>query len=285
MYIIHILYHTLLNSFKFWILFLLGIGLLSCKKQDDTISFDSKLAESEISMIMAIDDIEYITYEGMELSNNIMEAKTFHDEGPLGVACVKTSFSIQQNTTTIDFGEGCEGPDQKVRKGRIIISQTGKYFEPGTVVTSILENYSVNDIQIEGTLIITNTSPERTMNPTFTVNIENGKAIWPDQSFATREINYTRTWNRSSDHNEMIYLMSGISYGISRNGNSYTSEINNSLKYKLSCLGEYQFFPVEGKVTLFPENDSNYQIDYGSGNCDNKIKITFNENIKEVALY
>lgn len=272
------------RNYSIFLILIFVLVFSACKKEDDTVRFDTAAAESEIAMIMALDDVEYITYEGLEQSNNIMEGRLKHDEGPLGSTCVSISFNTQQNTTTVDFGNGCEGPDKKVRKGKIIISQTGKYFEPGTVVTSVLENYSVNDILLEGIITITNTSPERTMTPTFSITIENGKANWPDQSFASREMNYTRLWMRSENHAEMQYLISGSASGIDRNGKTYTSEINNFLTYKLSCLEEHTWLPVTGTLSLFGSEEA-FQIDYGNGACDNEVTISQNDNLKKVTLF
>ncbi|MDQ3395495.1 MAG: hypothetical protein M3512_15480 [Bacteroidota bacterium] len=260
-------------------------GLCSCEKKKEDIVFDSKLAESEADMIMAFDDAEYITFEGMELSNNIMEGRALHDEGPLAALCAKASFSVQNNTTTIDFGEGCPGPDGKFRKGKINISQTGKYFEPGTIVTTVLDQYSVNDVLVDGTIILTNTSPERTQSTTFNIQINEGKAFWDDQTSATREIAYTRIWKRSDDPNKMEYEVSGTATGIGRNGKAYTSEIKNFLSYQWACLSSHTYLPVTGKLSLTFDNDEIFEIHYGTGACDNRIHVFHDGIMKDIDLF
>jgi hypothetical protein len=258
--------------------------LISCKKNEDIISFDSKSAEDEIALMMVFDDVDYITYEGIELSNNIMEGRVLHDEGPLGAACVSYSFSIQNSSTTIDFGNGCLGPEGKIRKGKLSITQTGKYFEPGTIITTVLDGYTVNDILLEGSITMTNISSERTMTPSFSVRLENGKATWSDQSFATRDTDYTRLWKRSSFHNEVEYFVSGPANGLTRDGGTYTSIINSALSYKWVCLDSHQFFPVEGKIS-FNEDQLVYIINYGNGDCDNKFIISLDEHDKLISLF
>lgn len=263
---------------------IIALIFVSCNKVDDVVAFVPKDAEREIQMIMAFDDVEYITYEGMELSNNIVEGRILHEEGPLGAACVSVSFNNQQNSTTIDFGDGCEGPGKKMRKGIITVTLTGKYFEPGTVFTATLENYVVNGVQLEGKLIITNISSQRTMTPSFSIKTENGRVIFQDQTFASREIEFIRSWNRSNVREEIQYHVSGFALGILDNGTSYTSEIQEELNYKWGCLENDKYLPVQGIVSLKVNENDPYILNYGTGDCDNKISISSNEKVKEVTM-
>lgn len=274
-------YHLYLLKIIFFIS-IAGLTFISCKNEDDVVAFLTSDAENELKMIMAFDDVEYITYEGMELSNNIMEGRTLHDEGPLGAACVSVSFNNQQNSTTIDFGEGCEGPGKIIRKGKIIITQTGKYFEPGTIITATSEKYTVNNVLVEGRIIIINTSGERTMKPSFSIKSENGKVIFSDEEFATRELDYVRVWNRSTNVAENQYYVSGSATGSFRNGTTYISEIQNDLNYKRECLETNFFLPVQGVVSLKLNEIDAYLLNYGNGTCDNKVSISSEENSKEV---
>lgn len=58
---------------------------------------------------------------------------------------------------TIDFGdENCLCRDSKKRRGKIIVTFTGKYRKPGTVITYGFDNYHVNDNHVDGTKIIRN---------------------------------------------------------------------------------------------------------------------------------
>jgi hypothetical protein len=257
----------------------------SCDKDDDQVAVETHTAESEVAMEMAFDDVDYITFEGMELSNNIYEARIAHDEGPLGEACVSTSFSLQNGITTIDFGDGCEGSDGKLRKGKIIISHTGRYFAPGSVITTHLENYSVNNIKIEGIRTVTNTSTQRTLTPVFNVRIEGGKLTWPDGTSATREINQTRTWKLSLNPDEIEYYIEGDASGVNRRGITYSTIIDSKLVYTVKCVHSDFYLPSSGKKSIILTNPEQIiEVDYGNGTCDNKLNISTEGRSREIEI-
>lgn len=258
------------NYLRNLLIFAIILISFSCNKKDDELVVDFEAAESEAQMEMVLEDVDYITFEGMELSNNIY-AKYQHDEGPLGVACVKVSFNLENNTTTLDFGGGCEGPDGKIRKGKMVISQTGKYFTPGSIITAQLDQYSVNDVKIEGIRRIENMSTDNTTNPIFSLRLENGRFNWSDGTHATRETSQSRTWTLTENRDQLTFSIDGSANGITRRGENYSSETTQMLTYDRSCTS---YLPTTGIQTLILENSNEqFEIDYGTGACENKVVL------------
>ena len=185
---------------------------------------------------------------------------------------------------TIDFGDGCEDKKGNVRKGKIIITFDGRRFMPGSSYVTTFEDYSINDIKIEGVRTVTNVSGSLEEHPTFTIVVEGGKATWPDGTFATRESNKKREWIREANPLKDEWHVTGNAAGTNRRGVAYTMEITETLVYKRECaIGNRVFMPVAGIKVLTTENRQ-MTIDYGDGECDRKVTVTINGETREVEV-
>lgn len=185
---------------------------------------------------------------------------------------------------TLDFGDGCEDVRGNVRKGKIIITYDGRRFFPGSSIVTTFDEYSINDIQIEGIRSVTNATGSLEEHPSFTVVVEGGKATWPDGTFATRESERKREWIRATNPVNDEWHVTGIATGTNRNSVSYTMEITEALIFKRECaISSRIFMPVEGVKVLTTENRQ-MTIDYGDGTCDKKVTITINGESKEVEV-
>lgn len=187
-------------------------------------------------------------------------------------------------TITIDFGDGCEDVFGNVRKGKIIITFSGKKFLPGSAVVTTFDGYSINDIQLSGVRTLTNITESNVQAPKFQVELEDGKAIWPDGTEATREHCLVREWIRAENplNDAMVVDQCAdaevAASGTNRRGRAYTMSIIEPLVYKRGCPiaveGVKQFVDVAtGKVIT---------VDYGDGNCDRIITISVDGNSRSV---
>jgi hypothetical protein len=182
---------------------------------------------------------------------------------------------------TINFGAGCTGPGGRVRKGIIKIEFKGRRFLPGSTVITTFQDYYVDGVKIEGTRTLTNISANETAPVSFTI-AEDGKVTWPDGTFATRVATRTRTWNRTTNPTGDSWTVTGSASGVNRKGREYTMTITKALVYKRECaITKKVFIAVEGTKELTCESKK-VTIDYGSGDCDNKVTITINGRSKDV---
>lgn len=268
-----------MKTLKLSIAFVALIGMVmtvsSCKKNDDTspqpqvnlsLSADDALAES------IFDNITIITDEAYDFCIGGFKSTDF-DAGILGPCATKTlDTTVFPRELTIDFGEeNCLCQDGKYRRGKILVTFTGRYRKPGTVITTGFEDYFVNDNQVDGTKVVTNMGRNEDNHPWFTVNVvgiihkalNGGTLSWNAQK--EREwIEGFLTPVRFDD----VYLITGTAQGIRPNGNTWERTIINPLRKEISCK-----WIVSGTVEIIPEGLSTRLLDYGNGDCDNIATI------------
>ncbi|MEQ8303431.1 MAG: hypothetical protein RIB47_08575 [Cyclobacteriaceae bacterium] len=189
-----------------------------------------------------------------------------------------------KGTITIDFGDGCEDARGNVRKGIIIINYEGRRFLPGSVIVTTFEGYEINGVKIEGKRTVTNVSGSLEEFPKFNIVVENGKATWPDGTFATREANRTREWIRAVNPLNDEWSVTGTAAGTNRNGTVYTMEVKEALVYKRECAVLNRIFMAVKGVKVLQVGDRVITIDYGDGECDRIVKVTINGESREVEV-
>lgn len=183
----------------------------------------------------------------------------------------------------IDFGDGCEDPRGNVRSGKIRVDFDGARFLPGSSIVITFEDYVINGIELSGTRTLTNITGSNEESPKFQIELENGLAVWPDGSEASRAHCFIRTWNRGVLNNAsddvLIVTQCDQEFaatGVNRRGKSYTMTIEEDLIYKRGCpiaVQGQKIFDIDGKVIT---------VDYGNGSCDAVITIAVDGNSSRV---
>ena len=200
--------------------------------------------------------------------------------------CAVVTHDHENHVITIDFGDGCFGPNGVFRSGKIIINYSGYRFVPGSYWIITFEEYYVNRRHIEGVRTVTNISESLAANPKFHVVLEGGKVTWPDNTFATREVDRVRVWFRAANPllDEYHILAESIAYGTTRKEVNYTCLVLEDLIYKRVCRDSVRGrIPVAGvKEVVF--GDRKYIIDFGDGECDNLVTITSGDETKTINL-
>ncbi|MCW5912616.1 MAG: hypothetical protein KIT62_16225 [Cyclobacteriaceae bacterium] len=186
---------------------------------------------------------------------------------------------------TIDFGTGCTDIRGNVRKGIILVEFKGKRFLPGSKIITTFDGYHINSIKIEGTRTVTNVTGSTVSAPKFEIVLEDGRATWPDETFATREGSHTREWVRAASPLNDQWVVEGSATGSNRNGTVYQVEITKALVYKRECaISNRVFMAVEGTKVLTVEGGLAITIDYGTGACDRIVTITINGQSRSVIV-
>lgn len=204
-------------------------------------------------------------------------------------------------TLTIDFGTaGCLGADGKTRKGKIIVTTTGKYRDAGTVITTTLDNFYVSDngtdfYHIEGTRTVTNQG-----NYTFSVVVSGAKITHPDGTFLTWESTRTRTWiegmntgflSLKSDSTccmwwtgilDDVYSVTGSGSGVNRDGIAFTVTVTEALRVQFCG---YKVEVTDGVVEIQPDGLKKRTVDFGDGTCDNSATVSVGNKTKTIQLH
>lgn len=183
---------------------------------------------------------------------------------------------------TIDFGPvNCLCNDGRYRRGKIIITYTGPYAAPGTVITITPQDYFVNDNQIMGQKVVTNQGPNAQGQPTFSV-VVNGQVIKTDGGIITWQSTRTRTWIAGYDTPQLTddeYSITGSAQGTTAQGQSFTITILNPLIRQVGC----KWFKA-GSLKIERPGKPDILIDYGNGDCDSQVQVTWNGNTYTVNL-
>ena len=179
------------------------------------------------------------------------------------------------HTITIDFGSvNCTANNGRMRRGRILVSYTGHYREPGTVITITPDDYYVNDNHVQGTKTVTNLGPNGDGHTQFSVVVDGSLTAGDGSWTATHQANRTRTWitgEGTANIFDDVYLITGTGGGVNRNNVAYSVTITNALRVQVGCP-----YITAGAVEITPENKPTRTIDYGTGSCDGTFTVTVN---------
>jgi hypothetical protein len=215
----------------------------------------------------------------------------------LRFSCATVTFEAASDNTkdvphgfiTIDFGSGCKDARGNERKGKIRVEFKGRRFLPNSSKITTFDNYSINDVKIEGTRTVTNVTGSTEENPKFMIVVAGGKATWPDGLTATREVNRMREWVRTNTPATDQWVVSGVSgklaaSGTNRNGRTYQVTITKPMVYKRECaISDRVFMAVEGTKEMIVDGKK-IVIDYGSGECDKLVTITVDGVTREIEV-
>lgn len=99
---------------------------------------------------------------------------------------------------TIDFGSGCTNGNGVTRKGKVIVSYTGKYRDTGTKIHITTENYYVNNNKVEIDRTITNNGLNGSGFYTFTIHSAR-HVTYPDGLSSNSTSDKVREWIAGAD--------------------------------------------------------------------------------------
>ncbi len=279
----------------------ISLGMLTSCEDNNQLEFsenDSKNVENEAIAESYFEDVDDIATLAVSADASTSTGSREAASGRGGVkpsdsrfTCATITFEFADDNSllsphgyiTIDFGTGCTDARGNVRKGIIKIEFKGKRFMPTAEIITTLQGYSINDIAIEGTRTVTNSSASLESNPKFTITVQGGKATWPDGTFATREVNRTREWVRAANPLNDEWIVTGTAAGTNRDGKTYQMEITKPLVYKRECAATKGGIAVEGTKVLTVDGKV-ITIDYGNGTCDKMITITIDGQSTEMEI-
>lgn len=248
--------------------------LVSCDNNE--VGLNNDLLDDESTQFEAEDDFfleDVDDMAGFSLAQESSSGGKVATDRRFDCAVVTRTGDENSGTIVIDFGDGCPGPRGHIRRGKIIIEYTGRYFVPGSSWTTSFEDYSIDSVKVEGTRNVTNITDEANDFFTFDVVMEDGAMTWPDGRKATRRVHHRRDEHRDENHLLDRLIVYGTAEGNHRNGRGFYIEILEPLVYKRECREEGVFIPVEG-VKLIKHGQREITVDYGDGRCDNIVTIT-----------
>jgi hypothetical protein len=208
-------------------------------------------------------------------------------------ACVTVTV-IHLNTTSIfpvkiivDFGTGCQGRDGRIRSGKIITIYNGRLTVPGSTSSTTFENYHVDSVWVQGTLLIKNTSTPPTAGAIpvhqFTFDVINAKLTRPNGNFTEwtshRVVTQVEGMLTPTTPLDDVYVITGNGHGSVHRGTfvcQWESNIFEPLRKRFTCR-----WITKGKIKVMRRNIASTSpwvaiLDYGAGTCDNNAVLTVN---------
>lgn len=269
-----------LKSSTYLLLLAGALSFISCKKNsgDKAQGLDAAennaFAEAQYNDVTTLIDQASVT--GSVTFGAAGTSSPGGDLGVIGSNCVTVSVDTVSNphSITIDFGTSdCLCLDNRLRRGKIIATYTGKYREAGTVVNISFDNYHVNEYKISGTKKVTNQGNNQSGNLVYKVEV-NGQVEKPNNggSFTWISTRY-REWKAGIltplNILDDVYGITGEAHGTSASGNSYSLTINQELVRRMNC----KWFE-SGTITLSQQRLPDITLNYGSTGCDANAVIT-----------
>lgn len=271
----------------------LAIALIfgGCRQRDDE-NFQATTNNAEALVIF--DDINKVLDEaasGESDLNKVEEGAWNLQTASCAIVTLSPLGAAFPKTLTIDFGSGCSSLDGRYRKGQIVAKFSGPYRSVGDTIEVELENYEVDDYQVDGSKRIVNLGFNGAGNPEYSVEVSD-VTITNDDGTATWESSRTRTWSEGSETGwftpdttqpsgimgingilDDVYHIAGTASGTTRANLAYDVVINEPLEVKVDCR-----WVKAGSLTISLENLNDRVIDYGNGDCDGTATIEVNGN-------
>lgn len=179
-------------------------------------------------------------------------------------------------TVTIDYGtDGCEGPDGRVRRGQIIITQSDSMRNVGAVRIATLVDFYVDDAHVQGTKTWTNLGADAEGNVSLHRTVEGASITFPDGEQITWEADHTITQiagGATPQRTDDVVQITGGSNGVNRNGVAYSNTISDTdpLVKRHTCP-----WVESGTLTMTIGNRTR-SLNYGEGVCDRFAFLTLN---------
>lgn len=262
-------------------LFSLSCGLLavllafsSCEKSDEP------LPQTEAELIEESNLVNEIITEalGMALTNlpiGMSDARVMRisEQTYCGEFYIDESESETTYTLVADFGDGCVGPDNIKRSGRVVFDFINvDLFETFFVKVSF-DDFFYNDHQVEGTQTL-KMFPLDWEQFSMQAEIETvgGKVTWPDGSFATTASKYIQKTFVDFEAGAGKIEIEGNSVNKSRAGTEFTTSILKPLVIETKCLEKGVKTVTSGIQQLVA--GFTMTVDFGNGECDFFATVT-----------
>jgi hypothetical protein len=265
----------------FLLLAFFSIALFSCNEGLDSLlpEPDLSLVEDEFEVSTVLEDLDNLTLKSLEASGLGFRTTALANGSICSTATLNHDTAGKK--ITVDFGTGCTS-NGITRKGKVIFTYTGSFLIPGSSVVTTFQGYEVNGLKVEGTRTITNTGINiQNFEITLAVKIQNGKVTWPDgkvSSFITDQVR--KVTLGSSGYQASV---TGTGSGTSKSGISYTASISEPLIVTQTCVESGVSIPNKGKMN-FSYLSIVFTVDYGAGECDKKLTISYPGGSKEMIL-
>ena len=256
---------------------LLSLVIFSCHKKDN-IPDDPGSQSNAIDLTAASTILENLYDDvfnqiNIEAVNSNIAGRLNTTTGIQGCAVVTLSpadLTTFPKTMTLDFGSGCS-LEPVTRKGKLIVTLSGRLKNPGTTVSVAFENYFVNDYKLEGAFNLINNTTNNVLS--FTTQTSNGKLIYPGGLIYYTHSG-THTYTQIGGSNTPSYF--DDSWSVTGTGNT-TSSANESMTWNITTplIKNIACGSIVSGIEEFQyNNNTSGNLNFGDGTCDRLATVT-----------
>lgn len=193
---------------------------------------------------------------------------------------------------TIDFGNGCTGPDGRIRSGKIITVYTGRLINAGATALTTFDNYKINGIAVSGEHKITNTtgSTQGSNQQQFTIAVRDGKLLRPNGDYIEWRSDRVLTQvegNGTVMPGDDVFRLTGNSLGRTKKGNvivAWNAVITEPLIKRFNCRWISKGIIVTHRQNLTTSSQWAASLNFGGGACDRNATLTVNGTVYPIQL-
>jgi hypothetical protein len=254
-------------------------GLVSCSKNKTADQAEIAAAQS-LNVAEVEDDNTQIMADQAEANGAVSTLRSSEPTVSSSVDLITSCAVVTRDTTssprviTIDFGTGCTNQAGTTRKGKIIVTYTGRYRDMGTIVHIVSDNYYVNDNKVDIDRTVTNQGENNSGNLVFHI-ISTRTVTFPDGSVSISTSDRNREWIEGASTPKIfeddVYRVTGTGTHTSRRGILYDASTITPLIRKVAC---HEFVSGEVKIIRHGQTDRFGIIDFGTGDCDDSATVT-----------
>lgn len=261
-------------------LFIIGaltLGLTSCNK--DSVSDNPEAAAAQNLNVAEVEDDNTQIMSDQAESEGSVDLRTSpvdNSSVDLITACavVTRDSTSSPKKITIDFRTGCTNANGVTRKGKIIVTYTGRYRDSLTVIHIVSENYYVNDNKVDIDRTVTNKGHNASGNLEFGI-VSTRTVTFTDGSTSSSSVQKVREWVAGSDtprnFTDDVYSVTGTGTHTSKRGILYDASTLTPLIRKVSC---HQFVSGQVKIVRHGATERFGVVDFGTGTCDDVATVT-----------
>jgi len=211
----------------------------------------------------------------------------------LNLTLEHTTTSTFPIRVTLDFGStGCLANDHHLRKGKIIITYTGRLLTPGANATAKFEDFYIDSIRIDNSSTYSITNTGTVDKPQFTIEV-NAKLSKPNGNYSEWHSRKIMTWIEgltTTTRSDDVLKIEGEASGKGKRNDvlvAWKAVISEPLVKQFSCPWISKGIVKVARETISTNSQWAGSLDYGypdGGKCDNRAKLTVNGNTFEITL-
>ncbi|MCK9206790.1 MAG: hypothetical protein M0P66_06740 [Salinivirgaceae bacterium] len=276
---------------KFKSIFIISLGLFislgmvfnSCELSDQADIQDNGetvdvSVENELYTADVFDEVIEVADEAVDLyESSSSSLKSANGFGYSRLSeCVTVTREVEQGTIvmTINFGDtNCLCNDGRERRGKIIMTHEGRYFDSLVYITFSFEDFFVDDNQVVGNKSVTQTVNADSQRVSSIV-IDGSLILANNGGTITYSSEKTRTIVEGSDtrtkRDDVIETTGGST--LTTDSVQVVMTILEPLvrKNEIGCF----MYIIQGIMQIEKTGESVLTIDYGDGTCDNLADVT-----------